>query len=147
MAGKAEDPGHGQYSVLDMIDRLLTTKSVARTESAINEPTLEWRATDPQVQHRHRIKAGQQQQPIRHHQRHQLHRQHRSRADRHLEHRSTRNTNLFRQRRRTCTILSQPKVCCASRRKVDTLKISQCIDVSQASMAKPSTWLRLKSLA
>jgi len=42
MAGKAEDPGHGQYSVLDMIDRLLTTKSVARTKSAINEPTLEW---------------------------------------------------------------------------------------------------------
>jgi hypothetical protein len=33
--------GHGQYSVLDMIDRLLTTKSVARTESAINEPTLD----------------------------------------------------------------------------------------------------------
>ncbi len=44
MAGKAKDPGHGQYSVLDMIDRLLTTKSVTRTESAINEPTLEWPA-------------------------------------------------------------------------------------------------------
>ena len=52
MAGKAEDPGHDQYSVLDMIDRLVTTKSVARagaqqsskSESAVDEPTLEWQS-------------------------------------------------------------------------------------------------------
>ncbi len=42
MAGKAEDPGHGQYSVLDMIDRLLATKSVVHTKSAVNELTLKW---------------------------------------------------------------------------------------------------------
>ena len=56
MAGKADDPGHGQYSVLDMINRLVTTKSVARTgaeqssqsESAVDWPTLEWQA-DAQV--------------------------------------------------------------------------------------------------
>ena len=41
MAGKAEDPGHDQYSVLDMINRLVTTKSVARA-GAVDTPTLEW---------------------------------------------------------------------------------------------------------
>ena len=53
MAGKAEDPGHDQYSVLDMIDRLVTTKSVAVITIRIGS-----RHADTQVAIRHESDQG-----------------------------------------------------------------------------------------
>ena len=52
MAGKAADLGHDQYSVLDMIGRLVTTQSVTQTDAeqssqsklAVNVPTLKWQS-------------------------------------------------------------------------------------------------------